>query len=279
MNAQYSFDARSNMVGNVSKIAFNSNGELFAVRGEELYRGPMPSNVKLDWFYTVKRVGKTDWDKFKFLLFDPQGVLYAATYNGELYKGPAPSNEDVSWLHEEATNVGTTGWSRFDALFFDLKSNLYAVTADKLVMQSPPTSPQCQWLYSSTAVGIGGWRHLARFMAVGPDEALWCVDSRSGIIYKGPIPTKEDHRYLDRAEKLGWGYNLYKHLSFTVDKIMMSILSCEFLPESGKIVSLATEVVQTQTYVNPGSSPVKHTFTPPSPPVDMWKCHLDMQYT
>uniref|UniRef100_A0A8C5QQX7 Tachylectin 2 domain-containing protein n=1 Tax=Leptobrachium leishanense TaxID=445787 RepID=A0A8C5QQX7_9ANUR len=257
-NISDSFYDRSTTVGklsNVSKVVFNPDGELFAVRGAELYRGSMPSNGGQDWFSTAKRVGKTDWDKFKFLLIDPLGVLYAVTKNGELYKGPAPSNENVSWLYGEATKVGTSGWSKFDNLFFDLNGNLYAVTDDdKLVMGSPPTKPDDRWLDSSTTVGKGGWRVLSHFMAVSTDEALWCVDSRNGNIYKGPIPTKDDTScYLYRAEKLGWSYNMYPLMSFTIDKTMLSIVSCEFLPELGKIASQTTEVVQTQIYVNRSS--------------------------
>uniref|UniRef100_A0A8C5QPC6 Tachylectin 2 domain-containing protein n=1 Tax=Leptobrachium leishanense TaxID=445787 RepID=A0A8C5QPC6_9ANUR len=264
-NISDSFYDRSTIVGllnNVSKIAFNPDGKLFAVRGAELYRGSMPSNADQDWFSTAKRVGKTNWDSLKLIIFDPQGVLYAATKDGEFYKGPAPSNENVSWLYGEATKVGTSGWSKFNNLFFDLKGNLYAVTeSDKLVMGSPPTKPDASWLDSSTTVGKGGWRVLSHFMAVSPDGALWCVDSSNGNIYKGPIPTKDDTSYLDRAEKLGYSYNMYPLMSFTIDKTMLSIVSCEFLPELGKITSQNTEVVQTQIYVNRSSSPLKHTFT------------------
>uniref|UniRef100_A0A8C5MTX3 Tachylectin 2 domain-containing protein n=1 Tax=Leptobrachium leishanense TaxID=445787 RepID=A0A8C5MTX3_9ANUR len=217
-NISDSFYDRSTIVGllnNVSKIAFNPDGKLFAVRGAELYRGSMPSNADQDWFSTAKRVGKTNWDSLKLIIFDPQGVLYAATKDGEFYKGPAPSNENVSWLYGEATKVGTSGW-----------------------------------------------RVLSHFMTVSPDGALWCVDSSNGNIYKGPIPTKDDTScYLDRAEKLGYSYNMYPLMSFTIDKTMLSIVSCEFLPELGKITSQNTEVVQTQIYVNRSSSPLKHTFT------------------
>uniref|UniRef100_A0A8C5WCK9 Tachylectin 2 domain-containing protein n=1 Tax=Leptobrachium leishanense TaxID=445787 RepID=A0A8C5WCK9_9ANUR len=264
-NIKDSFFDRSTIVGklsNVSKIVFNPHGELFAVRGKELYRGSMPSNVDQDWFSTAKRVGKTNWDKLKFLLFDPQGVLYAVTKDGELYKGPAPSNENVSWLYGEATKVAISAWNNFDNLFFDLKGNLYAVTnEDKLVMGSPPTNPDDRWFVSSTTVGKSGWRVLSHFMAVSPDEALWCVDSSNGNIYKGPIPTKDDTSYLDRAEKLGYSYNMYPLMSFTIDKTMLNIVSCEFLSELGKITSQTSEVVQTQIYVNKSSSPLKHTFT------------------
>ncbi|CAH2299282.1 Hypothetical predicted protein [Pelobates cultripes] len=259
------FDARSSIVGklnNVSKIAFNPEGVLFAVRGTELFMGAMPSNPNLDWFSTAKRVGKTDWDGFKCLFFDPNGLLYAATKKGEFYKGPAPSNENVSWLYGQATKIGTAGWNTFDALFFDPKGILYAVTGDdKLVTRSPPTKPDDNWLDSSKTIGKGGWRILTHFMAFTLESDLWCVDSKNGSIYKGPAPTIADTNYIEKAEKLGWGYNVYPLLSFTIDKTMQSIVSFEFLPDSGKILSQGTEVVQTQIYNNKSSTPLKHTFS------------------
>uniref|UniRef100_A0A8C5QH09 Tachylectin 2 domain-containing protein n=1 Tax=Leptobrachium leishanense TaxID=445787 RepID=A0A8C5QH09_9ANUR len=264
-NMQDNFDVRSTVLGKmnaVTKIVFNPAGDLYAVRGIELYRGSMPSSSNQDWFSTAKRVGKTDWDKYKCLFFDPQGVLYAATKNGELYKGPAPSNENVSWLYGEATKVGTGGWNLFDALFFDLKGIMYGVTdKDKLVMRSPPTKPDDDWLSSSTTIGTSGWRVLSHFIAVSPDHDLWCVDSRNGSIYKGPIPTKDDPTYQKKAVQLGWGYNAYPFMSFTLDKIMEGIVSFEFLPDVGKILSQNVEVVQSQIYNNKSSSPLKHTFT------------------
>ncbi|XP_063313632.1 tachylectin-2-like isoform X2 [Pelobates fuscus] len=259
------FDARCKIVGklnNVSKIAFNPEGVLFAVRGIELFTGAMPSDPNLDWFSTAKRVGKTNWDGFKFLFFDPKGILYAVTKNGEFYKGPAPSNENVSWLYGQATKIGTGSWNEFDALFFDPKGILYAVTNDdKLVMRSPPTKPDDNWLDSSTTIGKGGWRILTHFMAFSPEFDLWCVDSKNGNIYKGRAPTVDNTNYMNTAQNLGWGYNVYPLLSFTIDKTIQSIVSFEFLPASGKIISQGTEVVQSQIYVNKSSTPLKHTFS------------------
>uniref|UniRef100_A0A8C5QTE6 Tachylectin 2 domain-containing protein n=1 Tax=Leptobrachium leishanense TaxID=445787 RepID=A0A8C5QTE6_9ANUR len=248
-NMQDNFDVRSTVLGKmnaVTKIVFNPAGDLYAVRGIELYRGSMPSSSNQDWFSTAKRVGKTDWDKYKCLFFDPQGVLFAATKNGELYKGPAPSNENVSWLYGVTDN-------------------------DKLVMRSPPTKPDDDWLSSSTTIGNSGWRVLSHFIAVSHDNDLWCVDSRNGSIYKGPIPTKDDPNYQKKAVQLGWGYNAYPFMSFTLDKIMEGIVSFEFLPDVGKILSQNVEVVQSQIYKS--SSPLKHTFTLPSPPAQKWRCH------
>uniref|UniRef100_A0A8C5Q125 Tachylectin 2 domain-containing protein n=1 Tax=Leptobrachium leishanense TaxID=445787 RepID=A0A8C5Q125_9ANUR len=248
-------------LNNVSKIIFNPDGELFAVRDGELYRGSMPSNENLDWFSSAKRVGKADWDQFKFLLLDSQGVLYAATKNGELYKGPAPSNENVFWLHDEATMVGAGGWNDLDALFFDRQDILYAVVDNKLVWRSPPTKPDDNWLSTCTTIGNEGWSILTHFMAVSPDGDLWCVDSSNGHIYKGPIPADSSFNYMEKAEKLGVGYNVYPFMSFTIDKTIQRIVSCEFLPDLGKILNQTTEVLPTKTYNNMSNSPMRQTFS------------------
>uniref|UniRef100_A0A8C5Q1B5 Tachylectin 2 domain-containing protein n=1 Tax=Leptobrachium leishanense TaxID=445787 RepID=A0A8C5Q1B5_9ANUR len=221
----------------------------------------MPSEANQDWFSTAKRVGKSGWEKLKFLLFDPKGLLYVVTMEGKLYKGPAPCNENVPWLKWQATLVGTTGWNVFDSLFFDLKGTLYAVIDDKLVMRSPPTQPLNNWLSTNTTIGNGGWRILTHFMAVSPDGDLWCVNSSNGNLYKGPIPTNDDINYLEQAEILGIGYNMYPLMSFTVDKTMENIVSCEFLLDSSKILSKSTAVVQTQTYKNNSSNLLRHNFS------------------
>ncbi|XP_063315846.1 tachylectin-2-like [Pelobates fuscus] len=264
-NIMDSFDARASTVGklnNVTKIVFSPEGELFAVCGGDLYTGSMPSEENLDWFSKARRVGKFDWNKFKFLLFNPNGLLYAVTKDGELYKGPKPDNENVSWLYGQATKIGIRSWNRFDALFFDPKGIMYAVTDDdRLVMRSPPTGPDDRWLDTSTTIGNKGWRILTHFMAFSPEGDLWCVDSNNGNIYKGRAPTKDDTAYIDKAEKLGWDYNTFPLLSFTIDKTLKSIVSFEFLPDSGKIISQGNEVVQSQIYNNKSSVPLKHTFS------------------
>ncbi|KAM8940045.1 uncharacterized protein RCH25_000182 isoform 1-T1 [Pelodytes ibericus] len=261
-----SFGSRSAIVGklpDVSKIAFNPEGELYAIRGSELYTGPMPSSGNQDWFSSAKRVGKVDWDKMKSLFFDRKGLLYAVTKDGAFYKGQAPSNENVSWLYGQATQIGKSGWNNLAALFFDLKDNLYAVTdKGKLVMRSPPTSADEEWLASSTTIGTEGWYDLTHFMDVSPDGNLWCVDTKNGKIYKGAIPVKGDAEYLAKAENLGIGYNIFPCLAFTTDKTIQSIVSLEFLPDSGKVLSHGVEVVQSQVYNNKKSgTPLKHKFT------------------
>ncbi|KAM8939604.1 uncharacterized protein RCH25_053298 [Pelodytes ibericus] len=259
------FNTRSAIVGklpNVSKIAFNPEGELYAIRGSELHTGPMPSSGNQDWFSSAKRVGKVDWDKMKSLFFDRKGLMYAVTKDGAFYKGPAPSNENVSWLYGQATQIGNKGWNTFAALFFDLKDVLYAVTDnDKLVMRSPPIKVDDNWLASSTTIGTNGWYALSHFMDVSPDGDLWCVDTKNGKIYKGAIPTKSNDNFMARAENLGYGYNIFPCLAFTIDKTIQSIVSLEFLPDSGKVLSQGVEVVQSQVYNNKSGTPLKHTFS------------------
>ncbi|KAM8940484.1 uncharacterized protein RCH25_000529 isoform 1-T1 [Pelodytes ibericus] len=259
------FNTRSAIVGKLSdvrKIAFNPEGELYAIRGSELYTGPMPSSGNQDWFSSAKRVGKVDWDKIKSLFFDRKGLMYVVTKDGAFYKGPAPSNEHVSWLYCQATQIGNTGWNTFAALFFDLKDVLYAVTdSDKLVMRSPPIKVDDNWLASSTTIGTNGWYALSHFMDVSPDGDLWCVDTKNGKIYKGAIPTKSNDNFMARAENLGIGYNIFPCLAFTIDKTIQSIVSLEFLPDSGKVLSQGVEVVQSQVYNNKSGTPLKHKFT------------------
>ncbi|CAH2299429.1 Hypothetical predicted protein [Pelobates cultripes] len=262
MDSYYDRSTAVGKLNDVNKIVFSPEGQLFAVRGRDLYTGPMPLSANLDWFSTAKRVGKAEWVQFKFLFFDPNGLLYAATKDGELYKGPAPSNENVSWRYGQATKIGNSGWNKHDALFFDQKGNLYAVTdGDKLVVGSPPSTTNDKWLDSCTTIGNGGWRILTHFMKISLDDLLWCVDSRNGNIYKGKIPTKDDTNYLDKAENLGWSYNLYRFLSLTTDKTIQSVVSFEFLPASGKILSQQPEVVQSQIYKNTSSVPLKYSFS------------------
>ncbi|CAH2299217.1 Hypothetical predicted protein [Pelobates cultripes] len=261
------FNARSLVIGKMydaTKITFSPEGDLFAVRGPNLFRGPMPSDPKKDWFPTAKMVGTVDWNKFKFLFFfDPNGLLYAVTKNGEFYKGPAPDNENMSWLYRQATKIGQGTWDTFHALFFDNKGILYAVTNNgTLVMRSPPTRVGDDWLGTSTTIGIGDWRPLCHFIDFSPDDYLWCVNKNNGKIYKGLPPTAADPgSYLKNAEYLGYNYNTYRFLAFSIDKTIQSIGSFEFLPDSGEILSQGIEVLQSQIYTNTSSSTLKHSFS------------------
>ncbi|KAM4652652.1 uncharacterized protein O3C94_014907 isoform 1-T1 [Discoglossus pictus] len=269
----YDYNEKAAQVGkltNVSHIAFDPEGQLYAVRGKELYMGPMPSSKDQDWFADAKRVGKADWDNIKFFLLHPKGELYVVTNKGELYRGPAPSNENVSWLNGQATQVGYRSWQDFDALFFDPEGVLFAVTSyGTLVKGSPPTDPKINWIGNSTVVGRNGWRDLSHFISFSPDGSLWCINKGNGNIYSGPLPTNENPDYLSRAKLLGTSYNRYKLFSFTTgipvktgNKTIQSIARFDFLPDQGKIESESLEIVSSQNYVNKESAhPLQCTFT------------------
>ncbi|KAM8939607.1 uncharacterized protein RCH25_053302 [Pelodytes ibericus] len=234
---------------------------MYAVSSKgDLYMGPMSLDLNQDWFSVAKRVGKAGWDKIKCLFFDGKGEMYAVTKEGAFYKGPAPSNENVPWLYGQATKIGSAGWNKFAALFFDLQDLLYAVINDKLVTGSLPTDPDTDWLDNTTTIGDKDWSRFTHFIDISPEGDLWFVDSKNGTIYKGPIPTKDDSQYLEKAENLGVGYNKYPCMSFTTDKTIKSIVSFEFLPDSGKASAKSTELVHSQIYSNKSSTPLKHTF-------------------
>ncbi|KAM4807614.1 uncharacterized protein WCC33_004942 [Rhinophrynus dorsalis] len=259
------YDARAARLGtlvNAEHIAFSPNGCLFAVRGENLYRGCMPSCQYHDWFCGAKRVGRGGWQQFKFLIFHPNGLLYGATKRGEFYMGPPPDDENVSWINGRAIRVGTCSWNLFDALFFDPQGILHAVTTeDTLVKRHPPAYALDNWIGTSTTIGKGGWRVLTHFMSFSPDGNLWCVNKWNGYIYSGRPPPRADISYIDKATFLGCGYNHYRLFAFTRAREVQSILSFKFLPESGKILSENTEVLEKQLYDNRRSStPINHTF-------------------
>ncbi|KAG8552795.1 hypothetical protein GDO81_003069 [Engystomops pustulosus] len=245
----------------VGHVLCSPQGELFCVRGEDLYRGPMPTKKDGDWFSTARRVGKSNWSHFEILFFHPNGELYATTKSKEFYKGPQPDNEYVPWEYGQATKIGSFGWDNFETLFFDPDGVLYAVTkTDKLVKGKPPTGPDYDWTQNNSLVGETGWLKLCHFISFAPDGKLWSVDKENGNIYRGSIP--EDGRYFDSAEHLGHDYHLFRFLSFTPDKTIRNIISFEFLPEEGKRTSESAEVIEERIYDNRGSSvPLDHTFT------------------
>ncbi|KAM4617736.1 uncharacterized protein O3C94_021656 [Discoglossus pictus] len=261
-----SYSTRATRIGrlaNVSHISFNPDGQLYAVRGRELYTGPLPSSENQDWFADAKRVGKVNWDNIKFFFFHPKGELYVITNKGELYKGPAPSNENVPWMYRQATKLARSGWQEYDAVFFDPEGALHAVTAkDTLVKGSPPTNMEDNWLERSTKIGTSGWRDLSNFISFSPDGNLWCIDKGQGNIYIGLPPTVEDPGYYAKAKHVGCKYNYYRFYSLIRDKTIQSIVKLEFLPDQGKTVSERLEIVASQNYLNKNStSPLKCTFT------------------
>uniref|UniRef100_A0A8C5PPI6 Tachylectin 2 domain-containing protein n=1 Tax=Leptobrachium leishanense TaxID=445787 RepID=A0A8C5PPI6_9ANUR len=260
------YPARSTAVGKIDlvrRLAFSPAGELFATRGKDLYRGPMPSDANADWFSIAKRVDTVDWDKIRFIFFHPDGTMYAVTNNGAFYKGPPPDNDKVSWLYRVATKIGQRSWETNHALFFNNEGVLYAVTREgRLVARHPPVSASDSWLSDAVIVGGGDWRNLSGFISFSPDGYLWCVNKKNGDCFRGLPPTRQDpNNYIKNAQKLGRNYNRFPVFVFTVDRMMKSILSFEFLPDSGEIVSLTTEVMHTQVYPNGSSTTLYHTFS------------------
>ncbi|KAJ1211548.1 hypothetical protein NDU88_006906 [Pleurodeles waltl] len=245
---------------NVSHVFFNPGGEMFVVRGHELYKGPTPSARWNDWFQLAKCVGSGIWDQFKFLFFSPGGILYAVTKPGVFYKGPEPSNKHISWLHKQATVIGGGDWQYFDALIFDPEGIMYGVWFDLLRKNPPVTNILGEWAVTSVIVGKG-WRNYSYFMGFSYDGDLWCVSNNNGIMYSAPPPTQPDYPWIDRAQRMGSDYRTYKHMKFTQDKTIQKVLTLDFLLDDGKILETQPEVVALQEYNNKGStSPLKCTF-------------------
>ncbi|CAH2299215.1 Hypothetical predicted protein [Pelobates cultripes] len=257
---------RSTPVGklmNAIKIFFSPKGDLFAVRGGDLFKGPVPSEQGLNWFETAKRVGKVDWGNFKFTLFDPHGILYAVTSKGDLYRGPAPTNENVPWLYHQANKIGCGVWNSLKALFFDPEGVLYAVKSDgHLVKGSPPGFPGDDWLSTCIPVGNENWSNLSRFIGFSPAGDLWCVDDSTGRLLKwGPGSMARSAYAHIEAEPMGQGFTSCLFFAFTADKIIHSIESFEFLTASSKIVSQKSMTLNVQTYINSGDEALSHKLS------------------
>ncbi|CAH2299201.1 Hypothetical predicted protein [Pelobates cultripes] len=247
---------------NAFRVFFSPEGELFAVRSGDVYRGPMPSEQGLEWFSVAKKVGKVDWGNFRFILFDPNGVLYAVTGKGDFYKGPAPTNENMPWLYRQATKIGSGMWNSLRALFFDPQGILYAVKSDgRLVKRNPPTDPKDDWFATCIPVGNENWLKFTHFMAFSPDGSFWCVKDDPGYMYKWSPQAVHSNFAQKDAQSMGWGYNAGLFFAFTCDKIISSIESLEFLPDDGKIVSQGPLVLKKQTYINTSDAPLKYMFT------------------
>uniref|UniRef100_A0A8C5PQP8 Uncharacterized protein n=2 Tax=Leptobrachium leishanense TaxID=445787 RepID=A0A8C5PQP8_9ANUR len=265
-NEEDNYLYRANPVGklmNATKMLFSPGGELFVVRGGDVFRGHMPVTDGEEWFDVAKKVGKVDWGNLKFLCFAPEGDLYAVTNNGDFYKGPAPTNEDMPWLYSQATKLGTGDWNSLHALFFDPDGLLYAVRADgKLVRGSPPTCPEDNWLNTAAQVGNDNWLNFTNFIAFSPEGELWCIHNSTGRLFKWPPATMSRPDFPHReAVPVGQGFSACCFMAFTTDKTFSSIEHFEFLPDSGKIVSLETEVLTSQIYRNASGNALVHNFS------------------
>ncbi|XP_069488427.1 uncharacterized protein [Ambystoma mexicanum] len=246
---------------NASTCFFNPDGKLFVVRGSELYCGPTPSRHTENWFDNATCVGRGNWDMFKFLFFSPKGKLYVVTKDGKLYKGTEPDNEHVPWLHREAKLIDGSGWERFSALCFNNDGILYGVTADKL-LKGPPEVRGGRWIKNATEVGRSKWAHHSYFMGFSHDGNMWCVTQPSGTLYSAPPPTHKNESWVLNANDMGRDYRIFKAMGFTKDKTIKKLVSLDFIPHMGNIITKETEMVQEQVYNNRNSSSVlKATFT------------------
>ncbi|CAH2299199.1 tachylectin-2 isoform X3 [Pelobates cultripes] len=244
-----------------SRIFFHPGGDLFAIRGNDLYRGPMPSEQGQEWFDVAKKVGTDDWGSFKFTLFDPNGDMYAVTDNGDLYRGPAPTDENSSWLIREAIKLGSGEWNTVKSLYFDAQGTLFAVIPNgQLVKRNPPTNLQDDYFATAIPVGNENWLQYTPFIAFSPDGSLWSITEPLGNLYKWSPEAKDSNFPHKDAEYMGSGYNLGLFYAFTVDKSVSSIESLAFLPADGKIVSKDPMMLKSQTYTNSGETPLKHRF-------------------
>uniref|UniRef100_A0A8C5LRT6 Tachylectin 2 domain-containing protein n=1 Tax=Leptobrachium leishanense TaxID=445787 RepID=A0A8C5LRT6_9ANUR len=264
-NEEDNYLYRANPVGklmNATKIFFSPGGELFVVCGGDVFRGHRPLMYDQEWFVAATKVGKVDWDNFKFLLFAPEGDLYAVTNDGDFYRGPAPTNENMPWLYRQATKIGTSNWNSLRALFFDPEGLMYAVRSDgKLVRGSPPTCPEDNWLNTAAQVGNDNWLHFTNFIAFSPEGELWCVHNSTGRLFKWPPATMSRPDFPHReAMPVGQGFSACRFMAFTTDKTIGSIEHFEFLPDSGKILSLETEVLVSKVYRNNSGAPMNEEF-------------------
>ncbi|XP_069488424.1 uncharacterized protein [Ambystoma mexicanum] len=261
-SANDNFHKRAHHVGtleNVSMCFFSPEGKLFVVRGGELYKGPMPSIATKNWFDDAKRIGRSGWDIFKFLLFSPGGKLYAVTKEGKFFCGAEPKNEHVPWLDKEAEEIGVRGFQKFSSFFFDHEEMLYGIL-EKQIMKSYPVTPYGTWIVHSTNVGKRYWDEYTHFNGVSYDGNMWAVHN-TGVLYSAPPPTFSDDGWVERAQNLGSDYLNYKVMAFAPDKTIAEIVSIDFLPELGKVLSKETVLVKEQLYDNKnGTSTLKATF-------------------
>ncbi|XP_078530720.1 uncharacterized protein LOC144817780 [Lissotriton helveticus] len=245
---------------NVRHVFFNPKGEMFVVRGHELYKGPTPSGQWNDWFQLAKCIGRGNWDEVKFPFFTPGGVLYAITFAGALVRGPEPNNKHVSWIHKHATTLGSFKYYFPDAIFSDPEGIIYASWQGSLYKIIPSKSEGGSADLLKEKVGRSGWEALSVFMGCSYEGDLWCVAS-DGKMYSGPLPTDEEESWFERAKRMGSNFHLYDHMNFTHDKTIQKVLRLDFLVDNGKILDTAPELVAQQEYDNKDSSiPLNSTF-------------------
>ena len=104
----------------VASLVFDPDGKLYFVVDDKLYM-MLPNSTK-----SYKELAVKGWSAFKFLFFNPEGILYGVE-NGKLHKRGPPTAPDDDWL-ATSTVTGTVGWNDFQLLFFMSSSFCMAFT-------------------------------------------------------------------------------------------------------------------------------------------------------
>lgn len=150
----------SDNMGNIKLLFFDPDGNLYGVKDDKLYTGPLPSNAEDSWFDSAKQVGPSGWSFFNFLFFDPEGILHGVNFkSGTLHRRAPPTDPTDDWLGT-STLIGTD-WRGFRFLFFMSNGQLYAVLQDRenLHKGSPPikSTPCDIWLASTRIIDEAGF--------------------------------------------------------------------------------------------------------------------------
>ena len=148
----------SDNMGNYKLLFFDPEGNLYGVKDDKLYTGPLPSNAEDSWH--GKQVGPSGWSNFNFLFFDPMGILHGVNFkSGTFHKRIPPTDPTDDWLGTSET-IGTD-WRGFRFLFFMSNGELYAVLEgpENLHKGSPPTNsmPCEEWLGSAGIIDEAGF--------------------------------------------------------------------------------------------------------------------------
>ncbi|OCT83550.1 hypothetical protein XELAEV_18021690mg [Xenopus laevis] len=247
----------------LENIALSPTGKLFAIREGKLYSGPVSSCTNQILFSLDRRIGRSGWDMFKFLSFDPRGLLCAVTHSGTVYRGPPPKDECNRWIGVQGAFGGECNCSDVDSVFFDPQGTLYAITSDgQIKMWVKPAETDSDWLDLGTALKERDGRNSPHVISFCPEGNLWWVSKAEGKLYKGPQPTQQNPGYWGVAMFLGQDYNRYKLFGFVDATFIQRIQNFEFLPELGKTNVEKSIIVNAKVYDNSeGSSTLMDTFS------------------
>lgn len=110
---------------------------LYAETGGDLYKRLPPAQGEDlsgdDWLKSATRIGTGGWSGFKFLFFDPQGILYGVRNgdDGQFLSGAPPINETDNWQRRSQPPIGYY-FNEYSLLFFMANGELYGVKNNAL---------------------------------------------------------------------------------------------------------------------------------------------------